>query len=362
MYIKKWTQFIKESKKGIELHYYALDHDDNILHMPTVIHMEKKQVDNWEPVDVSTAEFAKVRGDKENYRLINNDPTEAFCEFRDFGPRGDKAFLEDLKKALNEKAYGPSWKPFIECLKEGAIFAIITARGHEPESIRTGYEYIIDNAMTKDEQYEMYNNCLKHCMVFGAGDNFDRIPKGQISKTPLIKLYLDNCDFYGVSSDWFKKEFGEASASNPEHAKELALDTFIEKCNKFGKSIGASSVSVGFSDDDSKNVEHVKKYFNEKIIISNELMDHKVKLNVYDTSDRSISGGVRSKYHVEESSQSIGMESSTNSMNNYSGELNRMPGNDPRQPNLPIQDMKASELAKIAKDKLGKRFPKKRKK
>jgi hypothetical protein len=367
MKIKLFNQFIKESKDSanIELHYFAFDHDDNILHMPTVIHMEKRIVDNWEPVDVSTSEFAKVRNDKENYQLLNNDPSQAFCEFRDNGPRGDKAFLEDLKKSLNEKAYAPAWDSFINCLKEGSIFAIITARGHEPESIRKGYEYIIDNAMTKDDQYEMYNNCLKHCMIFGIGDDFDRIPKGTISQTPLIKLYLDNCDFYGVSSDWFKSEFGEGSASNPEHAKQLALDTFIEKCNKFGKSIGASSVSVGFSDDDTKNVEHVKKFFKEKSALANDLLkaSHKVKLNVYDTSDRNIQGGVRSKFHGVEESQSWPNEGSIRSFNSFSQEMNRMPGNDPRQPNLPVQDMKASQLAKISKESLGKKFSKfKRKK
>lgn len=360
MYIKSFNKFIKESKnqKDIELHYYAFDHDDNILHMPTVIHMEKKIGDNWEPVDVSTSDFAKVRNDKDNYRLLENDPTKAFCEFRDSGPRGDNAFLEDLKKALDEKAYAPAWKAFVECLKEGSVFAIVTARGHEPESIRKGYEYIIDNALTEDEKYEMYNNCLRHSMIFGQGDDFDRIPKGELSQTPLIKLFLDNCDFYGVSSDWFRNEFGEGSASDPEHAKQLALDTFIEKCNKFGKSVGAGSVSVGFSDDDVKNVEHVKKFFKEKSALANDLVkSHKVKLNVYDTSDRDIEGGIRSKFHgVEESNKNL------SSMTKYSQEMDRMPGNDPRQPNLPVEDMKSSEVAKISKKTLDKKSkrPKKR--
>jgi len=361
MEIKKFNQFIKESR-NIELHFFALDHDDNILHMPTVIHMEKRTTDNWEPVDVSTAEFAKVRNDRENYRLLKNDPEKAFSEFKDSGPRGDKAFLEDLKKALNDKSYGPAWHAFISCLREGSIFAIITARGHEPESIRMGYEYIIDNAMTQDEQYEMYNNCLKYSMIFGQGDDFDRIPKGPISKTSLIKLYLDNCDFYGVSSDWFRSNFGVASASNPEHAKQLALDVFIEKCNKFGRSIGASSVSVGFSDDDKKNIEHVKTFFKEKSALSNDLISsHKVKLNVYDTSDRNIPGGIRSKFHGVEESQDWPMEGSVKSFNNFQSELDRMPGIDSHYPNLPLSDMRASQLAKISKESIGKKLSKRKK-
>ena len=40
---------------------YIFDWDDNILHMPTKIKMDKKEGSNWVPVDVSTEEFALVR-------------------------------------------------------------------------------------------------------------------------------------------------------------------------------------------------------------------------------------------------------------------------------------------------------------
>ena len=99
--IKRFDLY-KESDqtRGLELHYWAFDWDDNILHMPTTILMEQKVSDKWLPVEVSTAEFAKVRNDKENYRLRNDDPTLAFSQFKDTGPRGKSAFLEDVKKAL----------------------------------------------------------------------------------------------------------------------------------------------------------------------------------------------------------------------------------------------------------------------
>ena len=314
--IKKFGDYIKESS-NLELHYSAFDWDDNILHMPTVIHMDKKVGNDWQPVDVSTSDFAKVRNDKDNYRLRNEDATFAFCEFRDFGPRGKSAFIEDVKKALSEKAYAPAWEHFIKTLSEGAIFSIITARGHEPESIREAVEYVIDNVLTEEERFSMYNHCLKNAYLFSSEDveSFDRIPKDQITKTPLIKMYLDNCDYYGVTSDAFSKEFGPASASNPEKAKEMALDKFVHKCNNFGAKVGAKSVSIGFSDDDPKNVEHVQKFFKEKSALSNELgHDHEMKLNVYKTTDRTIKGGERSKFKsgqmTESSSQPWGMEGS----------------------------------------------------
>jgi hypothetical protein len=127
MKVYRYSDFITESS-NLELHYYAFDWDDNILHMPTYIHMDKKEGDKWVPIDVSTSEFAIVRNDRENYRLVNNNPDEAFSEFRDSGHRGESAFIEDVKLALSKNQYGPSWDSFIDCLKEGALFSIITAR------------------------------------------------------------------------------------------------------------------------------------------------------------------------------------------------------------------------------------------
>ena len=134
MVIKKFYQYIKEDTSGDkQLLYYAFDWDDNILSMPTVIHMDHLIDGDWVPEDVSTADFAKVRGDSENWRVINGDPAAAFSEFRDNGPRGMNAFLEDVKKAISMKRFGPAWSDFIECLSNGSVFAIITARGHESE-------------------------------------------------------------------------------------------------------------------------------------------------------------------------------------------------------------------------------------
>jgi len=289
---------------GKELHYSAFDIDDNLFHMPTVIHMEKLVDGEWIPTDVSTADFAIVRNDKVNYRLADN----AFCEFRDSGPRKQMAFIEDMKKAINEGLYGPAWDAFKKCLSNGELFALITARGNAPLTYRKAIEYIIDNVLSENEKFLLYSNCLKHAYFFAHDEEFDRIPKGQLSKTPLISVYLDNCYYYGVSSPEFAEEFGEGSASNPELAKEKALDKFIEKCNELGRKVGAKSVSVGFSDDDPKNVDHVKKYFKEKSELSKEL-SHKLKLSLFKTTDRSIKGG--EKININESGASWGNGAST---------------------------------------------------
>jgi len=299
--IKRFEQF---SEQGPELHYFALDWDDNILHMPTKILMDKKVGDQWQPTEVSTAKFAEVR---------NDNPTEAFSEFRDTGLRGSDAFLEDVKTAISQKAFAPSWEAFIKCLSGGDLFAIITARGHEPESIRRGVEYVIDNVLTKMPSLnpgysmadEMFQQLKKFQLAFRVDNSDESQLKGMPSQNPLVSKYLDSCSFYGVRSPSFAKEFGEASASNPEVAKEMALNFFVERCNDFGQRIGAKSVSVGFSDDDPKNVEHVEKFFKEKL----PSMGGGVKLSLYKTTDPTIKGGEVTKF-IETSHQTPGLESS----------------------------------------------------
>ena len=307
-------KLFEEFSGGVELHYYAFDWDDNILHMPTKILMDKKVGEDWKPVSVSTAEFAEVRNDKENYRLRDNNPTVAFSEFRDSGARGDVAFIEDVKSALKTRAFAPSWNAFIKCLSEGAIFAIITARGHEPKSIRAGVELVIDDILTKMPSLnpgfsladDMYQNLKKYEYWFTTDQNKESSQlKGKPSANPIVKKYLDSCSFFGVSSDSFAKEFGEASASNPEIAKEIALNYFVERCNDFGSRIGAKSVSIGFSDDDPKNVEHVEKFFKEKL----PNIKGGLKFSLIKTTDPKIEGGEMKKF-TETSHQPTGMESS----------------------------------------------------
>ena len=348
------------SSDGIELHYWAFDWDDNILHMPTKILMDQKVGDNWLPVEVSTAEYANVRNDKQNYRLRNDNPSEAFSQFRDGGPRGKSAFLEDVKKALSTNQTGPVWNNFKMCLSDGAIFAIVTARGHEPETIKQAVEYVIDNNLSEEEKFLMYSNCLKNSYLFSDRevDTYDRIPKGQISKTPLIQNWLSNCDFYGVSSDAFAKEFGQASATNPEKAKELALDKFLDKCNDFATKIGAKSVSIGFSDDDPKNVEHVRVFFKEKSALSSDL-SHTMKLNLYKTTDRTKTGGERTKFiggeeiKMESSHQAPGLESSVipfSKFNNTTSYNYPNTSDSPKNDQHHMMKLKTGQAVSLAKD------------
>lgn len=299
--ISNFNQFIKEGS-DIHLSYLALDWDDNILHMSTLIYMDHLINDIWVKEPVSTSKFAEIRNDS-SWRIRE----DSFVEFRDFGPRGKNAFLDDTIEAINRKEYGPSWDAFIEYLSKGTIFAIITARGHEPSSIRLAIEYIIDNVLTNDQKDSLYSHCLKFAYLFNVNyDSYDRVYKGRLSKTKLISDYLDNCDFFGVSSDYFINRFGLGNTKNPEKGKELAIREFTRKVNSYGQSIGAKSVSIGFSDDDVKNVNHIKNLFTNELSLT-----YALKYNIYDTSKRGLRGGVRTKINHNESQSSIGNGAST---------------------------------------------------
>ena len=117
-----------------DLKYYIFDWDDNILDMPTRIHLERRGTDGvWRPVGVTTSVFSLVRNDRENYRPPDGDWESSFREFRDFAELEESTFLRDTRAALEPIRSGreqgaPSFFRFKKALVEGRLFAIATAR------------------------------------------------------------------------------------------------------------------------------------------------------------------------------------------------------------------------------------------
>jgi hypothetical protein len=323
-------------KKIDKLLYYSFDWDDNILHMPTFIYMDKLVDGNWQPISVTPSEFAIVRNDS-NYRIRENNSIIAFQDFRDFGPKGSDVFLEDVKHAVLEKHYGPSWDKFIRCLTEGSIFAIVTARGHEYDTLKKGVKWVIDNCLTKEQQDSMYENCLKFAKLFNKNSSYIK-SSGLFSENTLIKEYLDSCKFYGVGtpmSESFKQEFNFDDSIKTEEAKRLVLEKFMEICHQNGKLVDAK-VCLGFSDDDKKNVEHVKDFFHFKSKIYSNM-----KLNVYDTSNKENTN--RTKYEDGVVTEDMGLsiankENSILRFNQFMSQPNTLQNatNDFSQPNYTL--------------------------
>lgn len=244
-----------EENNTPDMKYYAFDWDDNIVYMPTEIIL----VDNeGEEVGMSTHDFAKYRsqiGSSEfEYRgaTITNYATNPFRQFR---TEGDNQFIEDIMIAK----IGPAFDDFKEAINNGSIFSIITARGHNPNTLKEGVKKYIENNFNGISKNRLVHNLKKYRDI--SGDSL-------LSDDEMVDAYLILCKFYPVS-------FGDfGSAANPEDAKVNALNEFYYYCKKLANVIkkkynikkGISGenklekyFSMGFSDDDPKNLETIKK-------------------------------------------------------------------------------------------------------
>ncbi len=273
--------------------YFIFDWDDNILHMPTKIYLEKKDAaGNWVDHSVSTSLFAVIRSDTENYRPPKGDWDLAFRDFQDYADKvGESSFLKDTRNALERVLNGkelpaPSFTRLKETLVEGRLFAIVTARGHEPDSIKQAVKLFINLVLSPEERETMMANLRGYRAAFDDMKKFG-------SDEDELEYYLSLNRYHAVTNPGFQKWLHSVAGDEggQEHSKQFAIRDFVEHIvrlmSRDGKGLGHRSISVGFSDDDIANVEAVERYIQE------ELSRHfpSVKFVVYDTSDKSLSTG-----------------------------------------------------------------------
>lgn len=235
-----------------DMKYYAFDWDDNIMIMPTKIILKDEDGDE---VGMSTEDFAEYRTDigKQPFEYEGHTIVGFGDEpFKYFRTDGDKQFIIDSMIAKP----GPAWPDFVEAINNGSIFSIVTARGHNPETLKEAvYNLIISNHNGINSN-ELIKNLEKYRDI--EGSEFD-------NKRDIIREYLDLCKFYPVS-------FGEGSATNPEEGKIKALKEFVTYVKTVSSYINKKAYlknkitnrflpTIGFSDDDIRNVEKVKSHF-----------------------------------------------------------------------------------------------------
>ncbi|MBO7654555.1 MAG: hypothetical protein J6U40_06500 [Kiritimatiellae bacterium] len=285
------AQKVNDRVADRDFKYYIFDWDDNILHMPTRIHLERKGPDGiWKPHAVSTAVFAVVRNDRAHYRPPHGIWEEAFVEFRDFADTPESQFLIDTRTALQkllsgETPPGPSFEKLRETLREGRLFAIVTARGHEPSALREAVRLFAEMVLTPEDREEMmanlrgYRRCFDKVKTFGSDEEeFD--------------YYLSLNRYHAVTNPQFQKWMArEGNAAQAENAKQFAIRDFVEHVIRILSQTGADSlkrpISVGFSDDDLGNVQAVETYIQE--VLAERFPG--IKFCIYDTSDPTVADG-----------------------------------------------------------------------
>ena len=251
--------------------YYAFDWDDNLMYMPTKIYVKS---DKGKVVGMSTEDFAEYRTEigKEPFKYeghtiigFDEDP------FRSFRVSGDKDFLKDAMKAET----GPAWSDFVEAVNNGSVFAIITARGHTPSVLKNAVYNLIKKNKHGINEKELVKNLRKYREL---------ADEDELSDDELVRSYLDMNKYHPVS-------FGEGSAANPEQLKVDAMKEFMTYVNNLSKRIQEKAYMknkisnyfvpyIGFSDDDLRNVQAMKKHF-----------DDETGLDIYHTG-----GGKKVKY------------------------------------------------------------------
>ena len=274
-----------------ELKYYIFDWDDNILHMPTRIHLERRLQDgSWVPHLVSTSLFAVIRNDTMNYRPPEGIWKNAFCEFRDFAEDDESMFLKDARTAIDHLLKGkttppPSFNTFKKSLIEGRIFAIVTARGHSSDTLKRGVRLFIDRVLSLEERSTMLSNLRGYVISYdGATLN------AAMSDEQIIDYYLSLNKYHAVTSPQFEQlvEGHIPDYNKSEARKQFAIRDFIEHLFTIIERIGVRKpISVGFSDDDPANIRAVEEYIRDEL----GKRFPSVRFVVYDTSDSTLTDG-----------------------------------------------------------------------
>ena len=288
---------MNEAVADRDFKYYIFDWDDNILHMPTKIRMEHLGEDGkWVPVEMSTATFALARADVEHYR----PPSEGgwAAAFADFADRpGRNTFIEDTIEAMERVEHGdrpgPSYNALKKTLREGRLFAIVTARGHSAATIEKAVRIFIRYALSEDERAEMMSNLRGYRKWIDGVERFG-------TDVEELDYYLGMCRYSAVTNDGFRERMANdpiyreklataTTAAKPELAKEFAIRDFVEHVFHMLRRAGRldRSVSIGFSDDDVGNVRAVSAFIRSELSRRFE----GIKFVVYDTSDRTLPKG-----------------------------------------------------------------------
>lgn len=223
----------KEADRNFHLggrSFYFFDFDDNVAYLSTPIILFHKKT--GEEVAVSSGEFAHEsrfigkEGKFADYFIDINDERGSFRFFRDreFSIDDKKLgkkqkFVEDIEQALEHADHvwkAPSWNCFYHATYNHRPVSLITARGHNPETLKAGINRIVRDGHLPHEP------------------NYHTV--------------------YPVSNIQIRKELGDLNLTKnvAELKKEAIRASVLKAIEIYGYS---PYHRFGMSDDDHKNIE-----------------------------------------------------------------------------------------------------------
>jgi hypothetical protein len=205
--------------------FYFFDLDENVFSVESAHYVFHKTTNEmrevpgkifWESYD----DIGK-KGFLKDYEVRADDLTGSFRRFRDMPDLHvtKQPLIEDLTRALDiEEFMGPSWNQFHHAVLNQRPLALITARGHHPDTIKTGMSLFKDKG------------------ILPAEPNY-------LAVLPVSHPEISNVLGGGTIPELKRKAI--------RYAVELAFETYGR--NDFHR--------FGMSDDDPKNVQKIIEEF-----------------------------------------------------------------------------------------------------
>ena len=233
--------------------FYFFDFDDNIMFLETSILIQNTVTS--EVMALSTAEFARVSpflgvpGKWQAYAIFK----DSYKHFRDHDARDESFFVSDIRTAITQRAredwQAPSWDFFAHACARQRPLSIITARGHNPETIKAGIRLLNEFGLIEQEP--------NYLTIFTVSNEDVRISLG------------DKELHYTIPS-----------------LKKLAIVRAVEAgLEKYGHDLPHQ---FGMSDDDPRNVNLIieamreckQQHEDKRFFVFNTHLDQQVKLEV----------------------------------------------------------------------------------
>jgi hypothetical protein len=207
----------KESDRNYHLggrSFYFFDFDDNVAFLTTPLILFHKQT--GEELHVSSGQWAAEHqnigksGVYANHEIRWDDATGTFRCFRDHHTDELKRlgfqrqlFVEDVAHALGFPDFqwkGPSWSCFYHAAFNQRPVSVITARGHNPETIKDGVRLIVEQGHLPLEPnylsiYPVSNKNTRHEL----GDTELKMHTAELKQRAIRASVKSAIDVYGYS-------------------------------------------------------------------------------------------------------------------------------------------------------------------
>jgi hypothetical protein len=223
--------------------FYFFDFDDNVAFLTTPIVVFHK--DTGHELRLSSGEYAQVHrhvgriGPYADYQIDLCDRKGTFRHFRDqdisFVQKmmGQKQmFVQDLAAALgfpDLQWKGPSWSCFYHATLNQRPVSVITARGHNPETIREGIELLVQkNYLPYEPNYLSVYPVTNGRVRIELGDGEMKMSVATLKKAAIRASVEKAIEVYGYSP--FHR-FG--MSDDDPHNIELIVEEMTSLKNKY---------------------------------------------------------------------------------------------------------------------------------